>query len=599
MVDAAATLTASLADRYRIERKLGAGGMATVYLAEDLRHHRLVALKVLRPELAVTLGTQRFEREIQIAARLQHPNILALLDSGEAGGFFYYVMPYVDGVSLGQRLEQEGALPIGDAVRILRDVVDALTEAHAHGVVHRDIKPENVMLHGRHAVVTDFGVAKALSEAAGRDGLTTAGLALGTPEYMAPEQASADPHVDHRVDIYAVGALAYELLTGRPVFIRATARAVLAAHMTEPPVPISKRRETVPPALEAVVMRCLEKKPGDRWQSAEDLLPQLEALVTPGGGTTPAQSPPWRRGRRWARAGAAGAALFLIAAAVALGLRGAGRPEDGTPRPVTDRSVAVLTFRPLSGDTADALLAAGLAEDIATTLGQVRLISVKSPAAVARAQAAASGDLAAVGRALGVRYVVDGSLRRMSDSVRLSARLVEPTTETQVWAATYDRASQELVRVPVDIARDLAVWLAGLLQPAEQAALERRPTQHPEAYEAYLRGNAKFFLRQRAANVSGITDYRRALALDPRFEAARARIAMMQAQQHDYGWYPAGADPSALLREALARADSSVEREPALAEGWTARCYVLYQLARLRDALDACDRALALDPRDL
>jgi tRNA A-37 threonylcarbamoyl transferase component Bud32/Tol biopolymer transport system component len=285
-------LQQALADRYRIERELGQGGMATVYLAEDLRHHRKVALKVLRPELAAVLGGERFHREIQIAAQLQHPNILPLLDSGEAAGLLFYAMPYVEGQSLRERLAREGALPMSDTVRILRDVVDALTEAHAHGVVHRDIKPENIMLRGRHALVTDFGVAKAVSEATGRQTLTTAGVALGTPAYMAPEQASADPHLDHRVDLYAVGAVAYELLTGRPVFMGTTPQMVLSAHVTEAPVPITNYRETVPRALEALVLRCLEKRPADRWQSAEELLPQLEALATPSGGITPVETRP-------------------------------------------------------------------------------------------------------------------------------------------------------------------------------------------------------------------------------------------------------------------------------------------------------------------
>src|SRR5207342_3609582 len=220
-------LAAALADRYRVERELGQGGMATVYLAEDLKHHRKVALKVLRPELAAALGPERFFREIEVAAQLQHPHILPLHDSGEAGGFLYYVMPYVDGESLRDRLTRQGALPVQDAVRLLSEVADALAEAHRRGVVHRDIKPENIMLTGRHALVTDFGVAKAISEATGRQQLTTAGVALGTPSYMAPEQAAADPNLDHRVDIYAVGCLGYELLTGRPPFVRTTPQEVL------------------------------------------------------------------------------------------------------------------------------------------------------------------------------------------------------------------------------------------------------------------------------------------------------------------------------------------------------------------------------------
>ena len=218
MTDNLDRLKAALSDRYAIEHELGAGGMATVYLAEDLKHHRKVAVKVMRPELAAAIGVERFVREIEIAANLTHPHILMLIDSGEADGFLYYVLPYIDGESLRDKLVREGELPINDAVRVLRDVVDALAKAHSLGVIHRDIKPENVMLSGRHALVTDFGVAKAVTEATGSQQLTTAGVALGTPAYMAPEQAAADPHVDHRADIYAVGALAYELLAGRPPF---------------------------------------------------------------------------------------------------------------------------------------------------------------------------------------------------------------------------------------------------------------------------------------------------------------------------------------------------------------------------------------------
>jgi serine/threonine protein kinase len=328
MSDASSRLTAALADRYRIERELGAGGMATVYLAEDLRHRRNVAVKVLRPELAATLGGDRFFREIEVAARLQHPHILPLLDSGDAGGFLYYVMPYVAGESLRERLAREGELPVHDAVRILAEVVDALAAAHAEGIVHRDIKPDNVMLSGRHALVTDFGVAKAVSEATGRQQLTTAGVALGTPSYMAPEQATADPQLDYRVDIYAAGVLGYEMLTGGPPFSGRTAQEILAAQVTQAPQAITARRAAVPASLEAVIMKCLEKRPADRWQKAEDLLAQLEILATPTAGVTPTQTrpmpaaPPPRQFPRWA-AWLAGGAL-VAAGALALSLRQSG-----------------------------------------------------------------------------------------------------------------------------------------------------------------------------------------------------------------------------------------------------------------------------------
>jgi serine/threonine-protein kinase len=306
--------------------------MATVYLAEDQRHHRRVAVKVLRPELAATLGPERFLREIETAAQFQHPHILPLLDSGEAGGFLYYVMPYVEGESLRARLARHGELPIHDAVKILLEITDALAYSHGRGVVHRDIKPDNVLLSGRHALVTDFGVAKAVSEATGRQQLTTAGVALGTPAYMAPEQAAAEPNIDHRADLYAVGALGYELLTGRPPFTGRSTQEVLAAHMTQRPEPLCARRPACPPGLEAVIMRCLEKRPADRWQTAEELLAQLEPLATPSGGMTPTATRPAEavapapRPARWRTWLPAAAVLLALGAALALALTRA-RPE--------------------------------------------------------------------------------------------------------------------------------------------------------------------------------------------------------------------------------------------------------------------------------
>ena len=291
-------VAAALADHFRLERELGQGGMATVYLAEDLKHHRKVAVKVLRPELAASLGPDRFFREIEVAAQLQHPHILPLFDSGASGGaagspdFLWYAMPFVDGETLRDRLARTGELPVHDAVRILIEVADALAHAHQHGVAHRDIKPENILLSGRHALVSDFGVAKAVSEATGRQQLTTAGVALGTPAYMAPEQAAADPHLDHRVDIYALGVLAYELLTGRTPFSGRTPQETLAAHVMQTPEAVSRLRPGIAPSLEAIVMKCLAKRPADRFQSAEELVAALEPLATPSGGMTPTHTQP-------------------------------------------------------------------------------------------------------------------------------------------------------------------------------------------------------------------------------------------------------------------------------------------------------------------
>ena len=295
--------------------------MATVYLAQDLKHDRKVALKVLRPELAATLGSERFLQEIRIAASLTHPHILPVHDSGEADGVLYYVMPFIDGESLRDRLVRELELPIPDAVSILREVVDGLICSHGMGVVHRDIQPANILLSGRHAMIADFGVAKAVTEATGRNQLTTMGVALGTPSYMSPEQAAADENIDHRADIYAIGAVAYELLTGRPRFLASSPQAVLTAHVTKQPEPVSEHRASVPPALEAFVMRCLEKKPADRWQTAEEMLDQLTGLAaTPSGGLTPTALRPVEvaqpRNRLGGRLTAAAIVLVLGAAAV-------------------------------------------------------------------------------------------------------------------------------------------------------------------------------------------------------------------------------------------------------------------------------------------
>ncbi|HEX5820062.1 MAG TPA: protein kinase [Gemmatimonadales bacterium] len=340
-------LTAALADRYRLERELGAGGMATVYLAEDLKHRRQVAVKVLRPDLAATMGAERFEREIHVAARLQHPHILGVLDSGEAAGFFYYVMPYVEGESLRDRLTRSGELPVGDALRLLGEVAEALAVAHKAGVVHRDIKPENILLSGRHALVMDFGVAKAVSEASGRQQLTTAGVALGTPAYMAPEQATADPQMDGRVDIYALGVLAYEMLTGHPPFHGLNPQQTLAAHVTQAPIAVGQRRAGLSPALESVVMRCLAKRPADRFQTADDLVAALEPLATPSGGMTPTHTQPTSaaapaRPRSRRRVATLAGAVLLAAGVALIGWATFGRSAT--------RTLSIATTTPVTND---------------------------------------------------------------------------------------------------------------------------------------------------------------------------------------------------------------------------------------------------------
>jgi Tol biopolymer transport system component len=312
-------LQTTLGGGYRVTEELAGGGMSRVFVAEETELGRAVVVKVLPPDLGAGLNVDRFRREIQLAARLQHPHIVPLLSAGSRGGLLYYTMPLIEGQTLRARLARSGELPIPEALRVLRDVADALEYAHAHGVVHRDIKPENVMISGHHALVTDFGVSKALSSATGEQSLTSIGVALGTPTYMSPEQATADPMMDHRTDIYALGILAYELLTGHPPFSGGTPQQVLAAQVTQTPEPITKHRPHVPPQLAALIMRCLEKKPADRWQGAHEVREQLEALATPSGGTVPIKAATIE-GQRTARLlkreivlGSVAAAVLLIA----------------------------------------------------------------------------------------------------------------------------------------------------------------------------------------------------------------------------------------------------------------------------------------------
>jgi Tol biopolymer transport system component/tRNA A-37 threonylcarbamoyl transferase component Bud32 len=312
----------SLVERYRLTKELGRGGMATVYLAHDVKHHREVAVKVVHPAIASALGPERFLREIEIAARLRHPHIVPLYDSGESDGSLYYVMPYEPGLSLRQRLTRDGSIPLDQAVLLLRDICDALAYAHERGIIHRDIKPDNVLLAGRHALVTDFGVAKAVTPA-GEQTLTGAGLALGTPAYMAPEQITGDPDIDHRADIYAIGVLAYEILVGHPPFTGDGGHEVIAGHLSRPPAAVTTHRPEVPPPLAELVMKALEKRPADRWQSAAEMVQRLEALDVLQATERPARVRfPGRRALV-----AAGLVALAAIAAVAWSVLGGGRRD--------------------------------------------------------------------------------------------------------------------------------------------------------------------------------------------------------------------------------------------------------------------------------
>ncbi|MEO8296158.1 MAG: protein kinase, partial [Gemmatimonadota bacterium] len=370
-------LTKALADRYVIERELGAGGMATVYLAHDIKHDRKVAIKVLRPELAQVLGADRFIQEIRTIAHLQHPNILPLFDSGVIPGqsasghgsatIPYYVMPFIEGESLHARIVREGKLPADQAMRIFREVADALSYAHRHGIVHRDIKPDNILLSESHAIVADFGVAKAVSASVtGGGGLTTVGMVIGTPAYMAPEQAAGDPTLDHRADIYALGALGYEMLTGEEMFPGRTPQAVIAAHITEAPAPLARRVPTASPAFAALVMRCLEKDPAKRPQHAAEIIAPLDAISP-----VRASRPRWML---WALAAAV--MVLLIAGLFFAGIIG-GRSllAQGVLAERDPILVADVTNR-----TRDSLLGLTVTEALRVDLTQSRAVALVSPA---------------------------------------------------------------------------------------------------------------------------------------------------------------------------------------------------------------------------
>jgi TolB-like protein/tRNA A-37 threonylcarbamoyl transferase component Bud32/Tfp pilus assembly protein PilF len=625
-------LNAGLAGRYEILREIGAGGMATVYLARDVRHERQVAIKVLREELSASLGKDRFLREIKLAAALQHPHVLPLFDSGDANGLLFYVMPFVDGVSLRQRLVKEGELPVADAARILRDVADALSEAHRHGIVHRDLKPENVMLRGRHALVTDFGVAKALSEATGRQSLTTVGIALGTPTYMAPEQAVADPHVDQRADIYAFGVMAYEILTGQPPFIGLTPQQVLAAHVTSAPEPIGARRSTIPPGLATLVMKCLEKKPADRWQNADDLIPMLESVLTPSGGMTPAETRPHTAvapaaapARRRTPALAVAAAMILVAVLAGGAWMWKGRSASSA---ANDKSIAVLPFEDISGDTANRAFILGMHGEIVTQMTKLPGVQVAS-------RQSSSGyfgtrrPVQSIAKELGVGRILTGTLQRAGGQIHVQAELQDASNGRPLWAESYNQelTTANLFAIEGEVARRVAAALSVTLSDTAVAELSKAPTKSLEALDLYHRGELLWVDRGvPARDTLAVQLLTRAVALDSTFARAWAVLAMTQSylirlglkfdtlparrsidravalaprslETHvasGYYRYYAKGDYAGALAD-IQEAERSSPRSSELA---TAEALLLRRLGRYDASLSAMLRALDLDPRN-
>ena len=438
--EAIAQLNKALEGRYRIVRPLGSGGMATVYLAEDLRHDRKVAFKVLRPDFAATLGSGRFLEEIRIAANLTHPHIMPVHDSGEAAGLLFYVMPFSREESLREWIDRDGELPIEDAVKLLAEIVDAVGHAHANGVVHRDIKPGNVLLQGGHAMIVDFGVAKALSEVASRGDVdsTAEGMAIGTPAYMAPEQAAADPSVDHRADLYAIGILAYELLAGRTPFggTGVSPQTVLTRQITEAPVPVHVHRPTVSRELSEWVMRCLEKKPADRWKSATEMLAQLRSLEPTARGTeamrVEARGP--RRARRARRVGMAAVAGVAVVAGALGWPRLRGAELDDTSRVVVDvfaNRTGDAEFDPvghmLQDWIIDGLLQADLLEVVPTFTARQAADYIREEGQAGRVR----DPVRALADETGAEIVISGTLYREGDQLRIQTSITDATNRDQ------------------------------------------------------------------------------------------------------------------------------------------------------------------------
>jgi len=526
-------LKQALASRYAIERELGAGGMATVYLAHDLRHDRQVALKVLRPELGQVLGPDRFLREIRTTAQLAHPHILPLHDSGEAAGFLYYVMPYVEGESLRDRLSCEKQLSLDEALRIAREVADALSYAHSHGVVHRDIKPENILLQGGHAVVADFGIAKAIT-AAGSERLTGTGLAIGTPAYMSPEQSAGEPDLDGRSDLYSLGCVLYEMLAGEPPFTGPSAQAILAKKLSEPLPRISVVREAVVPGLEAALNKALARTPADRFATAAAF---ADALAHPEtvSGVVPTRRV-WRRPA--VRVAIAAAVLGVAAGAAALALRSRGPALD-------TKVVVVAPFENLIRDTSLAQLPAITTDWITQVLqntGEFRLVPAS---AVAATHWAPGSRVQALAAATGAGTVITGRAWAQSDSIYLRAELVAGQNGGLLEALPTVVASR---RQPLDAVRELARRAAGAAAwTAFRTHEDVRPMAAPRSYDAYRAYVDALQLSIGGEYERSARRYEEAYALDTTMLRALIRAAWQRNNMLDWG----GAD--SLLRIAYRR----------------------------------------------
>jgi serine/threonine-protein kinase len=557
------TLQASLAATYVFEREIGGGGMSRVFVAEERGLGRKVVIKVLPPEMTEGISAERFAREIKLAASLQQANIVPVLAAGTAAGFPYYTMPFVEGRSLRDRLLRDGPLPVSDAISILRDVARALAFAHSRGVVHRDIKPGNILLSDRTAVVIDFGIAKALGAARGLIGagdtshmVSRTGTSIGTPAYMAPEQAAGDPNVDHRADIYAFGCVAYELLTGQPPFVRDAPHHVIAAHFQETPRPVTELRPDAPQAVARLVASCLEKDPSRRPQGADDVLLALDAATS-----QPVQHTPVTRSRRMTVMLSA-AAIVVVAALAAWAYYGTRVDE-----PLT---FAVVPFRNLARDTALDYRSDGIGDEILNGIAKVRGVQIVGRSAAFRYKdqtGANAPDVPAIERALGARLLLTGTLRETEGRVTISAQLNDSSSRGEIWSESFTRASSDLASITDDVVRRVADALrakfgtrVGVLRHASSAG-----TTNPAALDHYLVGQAQ--LRRRGSGVAqSIQSFQRAIDLDPNFARAHAALANALALEPFF----MGTPPTAVRQLTVSEAGRALSLDSALADGYAA-----------------------------
>ena len=551
MTDSLTRLMAALGRSYRIERELGAGGMATVYLAHDVKHDRQVAVKVLKPELGAVLGAERFLAEIKVTANLHHPNLLPLFDSGAAGGLLYYVMPYIEGETLRARLDRERQLPVDETIRLVTLMAGALDYAHARGVIHRDLKPENILLQAGQPVIADFGIALAVAHAGGTR-VTETGLSLGTPHYMSPEQATGDRIIDARADQYSLAAVAYEMLTGEPPHTGATAQAIIARLLTETPRSVRATRPTVSAAFNTAIHRALAKSPADRFASCGDFARALGAGMRSGGSEVNAL-------RRRAL-GAVVAGLVIVAATVLLLIN---KRSAGSVAGVDTRSIAVLPLTNLSGDKSDDYLGIGLAEEMTRALAKAgaRVIGRVSAGALL----AKGLDEREIAKELGVASLLTGSVQREGALFRISVTLSAADGVVR-WTQAYDRPIANVFAVQDEIAREVARELLGSLGVKPAGTLVRNETDDLEAHARLLQGIVLWNRRTAPAIRQAISLFEQAVVRDPRYARARAWLAMANVTLAYY----VDDNTDSLLVRAQAAADHAIAIDSTISEAYTA-----------------------------